>query len=116
MEYRIETTGDATVVHLKGAFDRSARRKIEMELLALVTNEGKLLIDLSEVDFISSAGLHLLLELYRRCARQNARLALTGLSDPVLEILSIAGLTSSGLPIYESLEDGLDALRKTTHK
>ncbi len=114
MDYRIETTEDATVVHLKGAFDRAARRTIEMELLALVTNGSKLLVDLSEVDFISSAGLHLMLELYRRCTQQNAHLALTSLSDPVHEILSIAGLTSRRLPIYDTVEEGLAALRATT--
>ena len=110
MEYQIETIKDATVVKLKGAFDRSSRGNMEMELLFLVSYGSKLVFDLSEVNFISSAGLHLLLDIYRRCEQQHAYLALTGFSEPVREILSMTGLASSGLPIYDTLEEGLAAL------
>jgi len=111
MEYRIETIGDATLVRLKGAFDRSSRGAMEMELLFLPRYGGNLVIDLSEVDYISSAGLHLLLDLYRRCEQLNARMLLTAPSDAVRDILSMTGITSSGLTIYDTLEAGLDALQ-----
>jgi len=111
MEYRIETISDATVVRLKGAFERSSRGDLEMELLSLASYGSILVLDLSEVAYISSAGLHLLLDLYRRCEQLNAKLLLTAPSEPVREILSMTGFTSSGLPIYETLEEGLAALR-----
>ena len=109
-EYRIETIGDTTVVKLKGAFDRSARGSMEMELLSLVSYSGRLAIDLSEVDYISSAGLHLLLDLYRRCEQQNAYLALTGLSGQIREILNLTGFVPNVLPMFDTLEEGLSAL------
>ena len=111
MEYRIETLGDITVVKLKGAFDRSARGYVEMELLSLVSYRGKLAIDLSEVDYISSAGLHFLLDLYRRCGEQNASLALTGLSNQIRDVMSMTGFLPNVLPIYATLENGLSELR-----
>jgi anti-anti-sigma factor len=111
MEYRIETVDAATVVHLKGAFDRSSRGSLEMELLSLVGYGSKLVLELSGVDFISSTGLHLLLDIYRRCEQQKASMALTGLTDPVREILTMTGFAASGLPIYETLEEGLAAIR-----
>jgi len=111
MEYRIETIGDATLVRLKGAFDRSSRGVVEMELLFLPRYGSNLIIDLSEVEYISSSGLHLLLDLYRRCEQLNARLLLTAPSDPVRDILSMTGFTSTGPAIYDTLEDGLAALR-----
>lgn len=111
MEYRIETIGEATVVRLKGAFDRSSRGMIEMELLFLPRYGSNLIIDLAEVDYISSTGLHLLLDLFRRCEQLNARMLLTAPSDPVREILSITGFPSSGLKVYDTLEDGLSALQ-----
>ena len=111
MEYRIESIEDVIVVHLKGAFDKSARGSMDMELMSLVGYGRKLIFDLSDVNFISSAGLHLLMEIYRRCMQNNARMALTGLADPMRDILSITGLVSNGFPIFETLEDGLDALR-----
>jgi anti-sigma B factor antagonist len=111
MDYRIETIGDATVVRLRGAFDRSARGKLEMELLALASYGSSLILDLSDVDYISSAGLHLLLELHRRCEGQNASLALTGISERIHAILFMTGLAPGMLPIFDTLEDGLSALR-----
>jgi anti-sigma B factor antagonist len=120
MEYRIETIGEATVVRLRGAFDRTSRGEVEMELLFLPRYGSNLVIDLSEVDYISSAGLHLLLDLYRRCEQLNARMILTAPSDPVRAIFFITGLASSGLTTYDTLEEGLSALRtqivKSTHR
>ena len=37
MDIQIERIDNITVVHLKGSFDRSARGKMEIELLALVS-------------------------------------------------------------------------------
>ncbi len=112
MEYRIETSGSATVVHLRGAFDRAAREKMEVELLFLVSYGGNLLLDLSEVNYISSAGLHFLLELQRRCEQQNAHMGLVAPSDPVREILSMTGFATGGMSIFDTLEEGLAELRK----
>lgn len=116
MDYRIETIEDATVVHLKGAFDRSSRGDLEMDLLSLVRKGSKLLFDLSGVDFISSTGLHLLLDIYRRCEQQKAHMALTNPSDPVRDIFAMTGFASSGIPIYETLEEGLAALQAKIDK
>jgi anti-anti-sigma factor len=111
MEYRIETIGDVTVVRLKGSFDKSSRGRVEMELLSLVSYGRNLIFDLSEVDFISSAGLHFLLDLYRQCEQRGAGLAVTTPSDPVREVLQMTGFTTSNFPIYDTFEDGLSALR-----
>lgn len=116
MEYRIETIGDVTVARLKGAFDRSTRGDIEMELLFLPRYGSSLIIDLSEVNYISSAGLHLLLDLYRRSVQINAHMLLIAPTDSVRDILGMTGFTSSGLKIYETLEDGLSALRTMVAK
>ena len=111
MEHRIETINDVTVVRLKGALDRSARGSIEMELLFLPSYRGKLIIDLSEVNYISSAGLHLLLNLQRRCEELSGRLHLSAPSEQVREVLAMTGLESSGLQVYDTLEDGLAAFQ-----
>jgi len=113
MDMQIETIDNFTVVHLKGSFDRSARGELEIELLALVGYGSNLVFDLSEVDFISSAGLYMLVELYRRCEEQNSQMALTGLSEYILEILLMTGLGPGVLPIYDSIEDGMSAIRST---
>jgi len=111
MEFRIETIEKTTVVWLKGALDHSTRGSMEMELLSLASYGNKLLLDLTEVGYISSAGLHLLLDLYRHCKQQNASMALSGPSDQIRNVLSMTGFTKSGVAIYDTLEEGLSALR-----
>ena len=113
MDMQIETIDDFTIVRLQGSFDRSSLGEIAIELLALVGYRSNLVFDLSEVDFISSAGLYMLVELYRRCEEQNSQMALTGLSEYILEILLMTGLGPGVLPIYDSIDDGMAALRST---
>jgi len=114
MDIQIENIENVTVVHLKGTFDSSARGKMEMELLSVVSYRVKLVFDLSDVEYISSAGLRLLLELYRRCEQQNGFMALTGFSDQVYEVYSQAGLSPDILPVYGSLEAGISAVQTET--
>jgi anti-anti-sigma factor len=111
MEYRIETIGGVTVVRLKGSFDKSSRGRMEIELLSLVSYGSNLIFDLSKLDFISSAGLHFLLDLYRQCEQRRARLAVTSPSNPVREILQMTGFTSGSFPLYNTFDEGLSALR-----
>lgn len=114
MDYRIETFEDVTVVHLEGTFDRSVRGYVEMELLSLATYGIKLALDISGLDYISSAGLHLILDLYRRCEQVNGHMVVAAPSEPVREVLAMTGFTMSGLPVYDTLEEGLAALRTKT--
>jgi anti-anti-sigma factor len=111
MEYRIETIGEITVVRLKGSFDKTSRGRMEIELLSLVSYGNNLIFDLSEVDFISSVGLHFLLDLYRQCEQHGAGLAVTTPSDSVREILQMTGFTPGSFPIYDTFDEGLSALR-----
>jgi anti-anti-sigma factor len=111
VDYRIETFEDVTVVHLEGTFDRSVRGYVEMELLSLATYGIKLALEISGLDYISSAGLHLILDLYRRCEQVNGHMVVAAPSEPVREVLAMTGFTMSGLPVYDTLEEGLAALR-----
>jgi len=111
MEFQVQTIGEAIVVRLKGSFDHSARGRLEIELLSLASYGSRLLLDLSDVEYISSAGLHLLLDLYRRCKQQNASMALSGATEQIRNVFSMTGFQKSGIVIFDTLEDGLAALR-----
>lgn len=111
MEFRIEAVEEITVIRLKGSLDHSTRGTMEIELLSLVNYGKKLLFNLAEVDYISSAGVHLLLDIYRRCKRQNASMALCAPPTQILNVLTMTGVTKSGIHIYDTLEDGVSALR-----
>jgi anti-sigma B factor antagonist len=120
MDVQIESIDGITVVRLTGSYDSSTRGNMEIELLSLISYGSKLLFDLSEVGDISSAGLAFLLEVYERCERQGASLGLSNPSELVSDKLSNAWSayqpedtipSPNEIPIYNSLEAGIEALR-----
>ena len=111
MDIQTEIIDNATVVRLSGSLDRPGRDALVEQVLTLLETNRQLVIDLSGVDFISSAGLLFLLDLNQKCMQEGVRLALTAPSFTVREIISMVGLMESPLPIYDTLEQGLERSR-----
>ncbi|MGK5498145.1 STAS domain-containing protein [Streptomyces sp. URMC 125] len=54
-----------------------------------------LVVDLSRVSFMDSAGLHALVALERRCRERGGHLVLTGVRDQPARLLDLVGLTEA---------------------
>ena len=65
-----------TCVELEGSIDGKTAPQIREELSAALQHVQKLIIDMSRVDYLSSAGLRLLLLLYREISARNGKLVL----------------------------------------
>jgi anti-anti-sigma factor len=72
----------------------------------LEQGERRVVFDFSELTYISSCGLRLLIELARDLQKANGKLALGALNDHVGEVIRIAGLTSI-LSIYPTCEEAV---------
>ncbi|HWM11442.1 MAG TPA: STAS domain-containing protein [Solirubrobacteraceae bacterium] len=66
---------------------------------ALAAGAVELWLDFSKIEFMDSAGLHLLIETRRRVAELNRRLAIVCPSPTVLRLIEVAGLDGK-LPVY----------------
>jgi len=105
MELNISKTGDVITIILKGRIDASVAPDIEQKLLSLISGGScKLVTDLSEVKFISSAGLRALIAALKEAKRQSGDLRLAGIQGQVQEVLDLTGL-STIFKIYASAED-----------
>ncbi|MFQ3679145.1 MAG: anti-sigma factor antagonist [Pseudanabaenaceae cyanobacterium] len=91
MEIRTETTDSITVVSLQGDIDASTAPQVQETVLPLVTPGSKLLMDMSGVPYLSSAGLRALLSLYRQVSAKDGKLVLVGLSEEIADTMSITG-------------------------
>ncbi|MGE5139896.1 MAG: anti-sigma factor antagonist [Rudaea sp.] len=111
MDMNTRTVGGVTVIDLTGDLDAAAAQKAEGPLLAQAAAAPRLLLDLTHVPRISSAGLRLLLLVYRRIAGHGGRLALAGLSDDAKDMMSAAGYLDN-IGVYDSVEPGLAALAR----
>lgn len=111
MEIQIDTIDNAIVIKLTGSLDHNGLAELSPQVVTLVTSGRNLVFDLSEVDFLSSVGVRFLLDFYQKCQEEGAHLVLAEPSFEVREILMMTGLMASFLPIYDTLDEGLERFR-----
>jgi anti-sigma B factor antagonist len=96
--------GDVTVVAVKGEVDLFTAPGLKDRLADLVSaGQSRLAIDLSEVEFMDSTGLGVLIGGLKRCKEAGGSLALVAPPEPVFKVLSITGLDKV-FPIHVNVE------------
>jgi anti-sigma B factor antagonist len=97
-----------TKVRLKGRLDTPGVDQIETRLVATLVPGGKsAIIDLSDVEFVASMAIRMLISVARSLRQRHARLALYGVTSLVQETFDSVAL-SAIIPIGA---DETDALR-----
>ncbi len=111
MEIRTETVDTITVVSPKGRLDINTHGQLEAELIALAgKGQAKVLIDFKELEYISSAGLRVLLSSAKLFKKNNGILALAALAPTVRQVFEISGFTSI-FPLYASRDEALGKMK-----
>ncbi|MDY0041016.1 MAG: STAS domain-containing protein, partial [Desulforhabdus sp.] len=91
----------------KGRLDSNTSDDFEKRLLGLVSaGETSLIIDFKDLDYISSAGLRVLLKTAKELKRKNGQLAFCAVKDYIREIFELSGFVSF-FPIHPTLEESL---------
>lgn len=88
-----------------GRVDSTTSAALDKHLVALVAaGERRLVVDFAGVDYISSAGLRVMLTLAKRMKDAPGALALCGMGDSVREVFGLAGF----MPLFavEQSRDG----------
>jgi anti-anti-sigma factor len=105
MELEINKIDDVVSIVLKGRIDANTAPAIEQKLISLISEGAqKLVTDLSEVWFISSAGLKALLVALKEAKREKGDLLLAGVQAEVREVLELTGF-STIFKVYACAED-----------
>lgn len=107
---RVEATGEINVVAVRGDVDLdTAPRFSEGLRSATSAGNGPVVVDLCEVPFMDSTGLHLLLNLLRRLTRQGRRMAIACSPSGVQRLFELTRLDGT-FDMYDSREEALVAL------
>jgi len=109
VEIKIRQDGEVAVAVVSGEIDSKTAGAAQAELLPLIEKSGKTVLDLKQVTFMSSAGLRMLLLLYRQATARDGRVALVGLSDEVRDTMSMTGFLKFFL-VADTVEAGKSAL------
>jgi anti-anti-sigma factor len=111
MELRITDLGNAAKVSLYGRLDTPGVDQIETRFTASIVPPGKhTLVDLSEVTFISSMGIRMLIGTARALGLKEAKLILVGPQQLVRESLEHVSLNQI-IPIVSTEAQAQDLLK-----
>jgi anti-anti-sigma factor len=92
MEFAQEQAGGVLIVRLTGRLDSSAAPGAEQDFAGVLGGATPhLAIDLSKLEYISSAGLRVLLIVAKKVQQAQGKVALCGLTPNVREIFAISG-------------------------
>ena len=88
-----KTVGDGSAVFaLKGRLDTGSAPQLEQALRKSLDGVRELTLDFGKLDYISSAGLRVLLSAHKQMSRQGS-MKLTNVGESILEIFEVTGFS-----------------------
>lgn len=107
MEIKTTETGDVNVIEVVGHLDTNTSPEAESAINTLIeSGSRKLLINFKALEFISSAGLRVLLATAKKLRASGGDLKICSLNDTVQEVFDISGF-SSILTVSKDQEEAL---------
>ena len=85
-----EQNGSELVIKLEGRLDTSTSPQLEEELKTALEGIGLLVFDLSALEYISSAGLRVLLSAQKTMNKQGS-MVVRGANEDIMEIFDVTG-------------------------
>lgn len=85
-------TDGAVLLALEGRLDTVTAPSLENELKELLPEAGALTLDFGKLDYISSAGLRVLLSAHKALAGHGS-MELTGVNETIMEIFEVTGFS-----------------------
>ncbi len=98
------------IINVEGSIDSKTAKEFETTALAAITSQVQVIIDLTKVEFLSSAGLRVLLMIYRQIKAQSGKVVLVGVSEEIQEVMSNTGFINF-FSIAETLKLGIQLLK-----
>lgn len=109
MDISITEVGQVAVVTIDGDLDGNTAAQAQSQIIPLAQPDCRILLDMTKVGYMSSAGLRLLLITYRTMSSKGGKVVLVGLSDDLKDTMSLTGFLDF-FAHYDSVDDGLKAL------
>lgn len=96
MDINIYTEDSVTIIEVNGDIDGQTAPRWQEKILPEIGSTPKILLNMTGVSFMSSAGLRTLLVLQRKAAEktideQNIQIILVGLSEEIRDTMAITG-------------------------
>jgi len=107
MEIIEKKQDDIQIFKINGRLDSNTSPELEDKIFGAIKNESlNMIIDFEDLDYISSAGLRIILKASKTLKRSEGSIVLCSMQDYVKEVFEIAGFDAF-LPIATQMDDAL---------
>lgn len=91
---RINSTGEVLTVYLQGEIDHHTAKDMREEIDKAINfyMPTLLILDFSEISFMDSSGIGLVMGRYKNLKKNGAKLSLSNLSGNIYKIMKLAGI------------------------
>ena len=109
MEIIEESHSGINIFKLNGRLDSNTSQGFEKKIFQAIDDGSKsMIIDFKDLDYISSAGLRVILKATKALTREEGKIMLCDMQDYVKEVFEIAGFDSF-LPIVGTMDDAIQS-------
>jgi anti-sigma B factor antagonist len=91
MEIKFEKNGSELIIFLKGRLDTNSSPELGNQLPAQLEGVDSLIFDFKELDYLSSAGLRLLLASQKDINARKGKMVVRNINPVIKEIFSVSG-------------------------
>lgn len=92
MKVELENKGNELLVKIEGRLDTTTAPELESQLMENVKEDTKkLVLDMENLDYVSSAGLRVILSAHKKMAAQDGELEVLHVKEAIMEVFEITG-------------------------
>ena len=104
LELKKEVFGVWILFSLKGRLDAKTAPDLDKEMLPEIAKRLDIVLDVSELEYISSMGIRSLVQAAKKTAEVNHRVAICGMRPEVKEVVEVSGVNAF-LDVYDKVSD-----------
>jgi anti-sigma B factor antagonist len=109
VDIQVSETGGVTVVTMDGELDTNSAPIAQQQIVPLAVSGVKLVLDMTKVPYMSSAGIRVLLSTYRQVTGNGGKIVLVGLAEDVKDTMSVTGFLKF-FQTYDTVDAGRTAI------
>jgi anti-sigma B factor antagonist len=109
LEISVDAVQQVSVVRLAGEIDATSAAQVQQAVLGLAGPGCKILLDVTRLAYMSSAGLRAMLSISRQITGKKGHLILVGLSEALKDTMSLTGFLDF-FDVQDSFEAGFRLL------
>lgn len=107
MDISEDRKADVVILALSGRLDATAAKNFEEEILGVIASGAqRLVVDLAQLEYVSSSGLRIFLLAAKRLQGTQGKIVLCSLKDHIRQVFDLAGF-SSIFSIHSSRDEAL---------